>query len=140
MTGNCCRCLVALKTHPKLAEDSAYQEAVSKLLSENFSPWVIGDGLESLRSAWKRVEQGLDNKPTPKPLGYVSLGWYATSMAALILLAALLGLGLVYTLHRHNLRCFCHFLALSNLIGWQHISPLVEMTKAQFMAVLSIST
>jgi len=93
-----CRCLVALKAHPKLADDSGYQQAVSKLLSENFSPWVIGDGLEPLRSAWKRVEQGLDNKdkPTPKPLGYVSLGWYAASMAAIILLAALLGLGLFY--------------------------------------------
>ncbi len=45
-----------------------------------------------------------------------------------------------YTLHRHNWHCFCHFSALSNLIGWQHISPLVEMTKAQFMAVLSIAS
>jgi hypothetical protein len=42
-----------------------------------------------------------------------------------------------YTLHRYNLRL--EFLLLRNIIGWQQISPLVEMTKAQFMTVLSLT-
>ncbi|RKZ91894.1 MAG: hypothetical protein DRR19_05885 [Candidatus Parabeggiatoa sp. nov. 1] len=90
---NHCQCLVALKTHPKLADDVDYQDSVSTLLSATFSLSMIGDGLEPLRFAWKRVEQGLD-KPE-KRLRYVSLGWYATSMVAMVLLAVLLGMGLV---------------------------------------------
>ncbi|MEK8022120.1 MAG: formylglycine-generating enzyme family protein, partial [Candidatus Parabeggiatoa sp.] len=87
-----CRCLVGLKNHPKLVDDADYQDSVSKLLSETFSPWAIGDGLEPLRLAWQRVEQGLDKKekPAPKPRRYVSLAWYATSMVGMVLLAILM--------------------------------------------------
>ena len=93
-----CRCLVGLKDHPKLVDDADYQDSVSKLLSETFSPWAIGDGLEPLRLAWQRVEQGLDKKekPAPKPRRYVSLAWYATSMVGMVLFFVLLGVGLVY--------------------------------------------
>jgi formylglycine-generating enzyme required for sulfatase activity/cell division septal protein FtsQ len=93
-----CQCLVALKDHPKLVDDAKYQELVSKLLSESFLPWVIGEGLETLRSGWRCVELGLDKeiKPAKKPRRYVSLGWYVFSTAAMVLLAVLLGMDLVY--------------------------------------------
>jgi hypothetical protein len=68
-----CRCLVALKAHPKLADDVDYQDCVSTLLSANFSLSMFGDGLEPLRFAWQRVEQGLNNEK--RPPRYVSLGW-----------------------------------------------------------------
>jgi len=90
-----CRCLVALKDHPKLADDVDYQDCVSTLLSATFSLSMIGDGLEPLRFAWKRVEQGLD-KQAKRPPRYVSLGWYTTSLVAIVLVAVLLGMDLVY--------------------------------------------
>jgi len=91
-----CQCLVALKTHPKLADDVDYQDSVSTLLSATFSLSMIGDGLEPLRLSWQRVEQGLD-KQEKRPR-YVSFGWYATSMVAMVLLAV----GLVYQFHQSN--------------------------------------
>jgi formylglycine-generating enzyme required for sulfatase activity len=90
-----CRCLVALKDHPKLVEDRDYQDCVSTLLSASFSLSMFGDGLEPLRFAWQRVEQGLE-KPAKRPARYVSLGWYATSLVALVFVAGLLGMDLVY--------------------------------------------
>jgi formylglycine-generating enzyme required for sulfatase activity/DNA anti-recombination protein RmuC len=90
-----CRCLLALKDHPKLADDLDYQDCVSTLLSATFSLSMFGDGLEPLRFAWRRVEQGLE-KPAKRPPRYVSLGWYATSLVALALVAVLLGMDLVY--------------------------------------------
>ncbi|MEK8022149.1 MAG: formylglycine-generating enzyme family protein [Candidatus Parabeggiatoa sp.] len=93
-----CHCLVALKTHPKLADDPAYQKTISKLLSEAFSPWMIGNDLAALRSAWQCVEEGLDKKEkaASKPRRYVSLGWYVTSMVGMMLFLILIGLGLIY--------------------------------------------
>ncbi|MCP3897570.1 hypothetical protein, partial [Moraxella sp.] len=89
---NHCQCLVALKAHPKLANDLDYKDSVSKLLSATFSLSMIFDGLEPLSFAWKRVEECLDKKE--KPIRRcVSLGWYATSM---VTMAGLLGVGFVY--------------------------------------------
>jgi hypothetical protein len=62
---NHCQCLVALKAHPKLANDLDYKDSVSKLLSATFSLSMIFDGLEPLSFAWKRVEQCLDKKEKP---------------------------------------------------------------------------
>jgi hypothetical protein len=90
-----CQCLVALKVHPKLANDLDYKDSVSTLLSATFSLSMIGEGLEPLSFAWKRVEQCLDKKEKPIRR-YVSFGWYAASMVAMALLAVLLGVGLVY--------------------------------------------
>jgi formylglycine-generating enzyme required for sulfatase activity len=90
-----CRCLMALKAHPKLVEDRDYQDCVSTLLSASFSLSMFGDGLEPLRFAWRRVEQGLE-RPAKRPSRYVSLGWYVTSLVAIVLVAVLLGMDLVY--------------------------------------------